>query len=82
MQVNDMSRTFSVPLVLRFGFFAKYSSLHSKLTSEALRVVAESIERWPHMREIGSWLPVRVKQMTYKIDTCRLLDIKRIGQAG
>ena len=49
-----------------------------------LGVVAESVEREPLVREIGSSVPRRVKSMTYKIDTCHFLPwwfvITRIGQ--
>ena len=36
-------------------------------------VVAESVERRPRVREIGSLVPGQVKPMTYQIDTCRFL---------
>ena len=33
-------------------------------------VVAESVEHRPHLWKVGSSVPGRVKQMTYKSDTC------------
>ena len=33
----------------------------------------ELVEGGPHMWEIGSVVPNRIKTMTYKIDTCRFL---------
>ena len=38
-----------------------------------LGAVAESIERWPGMREIESSVPGGVKPMTYMIDTYHFL---------
>ena len=35
--------------------------------------MAKSIERGPRVQEIGSLVPGRVKQMTYKVDTCPFL---------
>ena len=35
--------------------------------------VAELVERWPRVWEIGSLVLGRVKSMTYKIDTCRFV---------
>ena len=32
--------------------------------------MAESVEHWSHVWEIEGLNPGRVKQMTYKIDTC------------
>ena len=48
-------------------------------------MVAESVERGPHVREIGSSILSRVKPMTYETDTCRFLAWRyycnnRIGQ--
>ena len=37
------------------------------------KTVAESVERGPCMRKIGSSVPGRVKPMTYKIDACHFL---------
>ena len=34
--------------------------------------VAESVERSPHMREIGRSVPSRVKAITYQIDNCHI----------
>ena len=39
----------------------------------SLSELGESVERGPHVWEIGSSVPSRVKPMTYKIDTCRFL---------
>ena len=38
-----------------------------------LNAVAESVERRPPVREIGSSIPGRVKPMTYQIKTCRFI---------
>ena len=35
--------------------------------------VAESVERGPRIREMGRFVPGRVKPMTYKINACRFL---------
>ena len=36
-------------------------------------VVTDSVERGPRVREIGGSVPSRLKQITYKIDTFRVL---------
>ena len=47
-------------------------SYHNRHTT-TLAAVAKSVERIPHVWEIRSLVPGRVKPMTYQIDTCRFL---------
>ena len=50
-----------------------YRSINTKPFTDTPGVVAESVERKPHVREIWSLVPRRIKPMTYQIDNCRFL---------
>ena len=53
---------------------AQHLACNLMVPVSGLGAVAESVERRPRVKEIGSSVSSRVKLVTYIIDTCRFLD--------
>ena len=64
---SDLPRLNGVYLLMQS--LCKYQAIQHKQRG----TVDESVECKSPVREIWSWIPDRVKQMTYKIDTCCFL---------